>query len=177
MKKLILFTLKPHSVIDVITNSSSELFVGTAQSKENILALIEAVYPNYREEYEEIRNIDDLTASELDNFFNYACSPHQWPATKDMYPILPGFTFDELYEPKDDSKPAWNGEIQYDLKNNDPDPEYKWHTAYVTEDNLEEMKNKLDPQREMYFLFSISDNPDWEKQQIFESFMDRYHLG
>lgn len=177
MKKLVLFTLKPHSVIDVITNSSSELFVGTAQAKENIVALLEAAYPDYRNEYEEIKNIDDLTTSELDNFFSYACSPHQWPATKEMYPVLPGFTFEELYEPEDDGKKAWNGEVQYKLKNNDPNPEYKWHTAFVTDENLEEVKNRFDPNREMYFLFSISDNPNWEMQERLEAFMDRYHLG
>lgn len=177
MKKLVLFTLKPHSVIDVITNSSSELFVGTAQAKENIIALIEAAYPDYRNEYEEIKNIDDLDASELDNFFSYACSAHRWPATKEMYPVLPGFTFDELYEPEDGGKLAWNGEVQYDLKNNDIDPECEWHNAYVIPENLEEIKNKLDPKREMYFLFSSCENPNWEKQEMFESFMDRYHLG
>jgi len=172
-----LFTLRVHSIICEITNSSSELFVGTSQAKENIVALIEAAYPEYRNEYDEIKNIDDLTEDELDTFFNYACSSHCWPATKEMYPILPGFTFDELYEQKDYGKPAWNGEIQYELKNNDVNPEYKWHSAFVTEENLLEIKNKLDPKREMYFLFSSDENPDWDYQERLMSFMDRYHLG
>lgn len=176
-KKKILFTLKPHSVIDVITNSSSELFVGTAQSKQTILDLIMAVYPDYLLEYDEVRSIDELSAEELDTYFDYACSPHCWPATKEMYPVLPGFTFEELYEVDDDGKPAWNGSLQYKLKNNDVDPEYSWHTAFVTERNFEEIKNKLDPKREMYFLFSRGENPDWDMQEMLETFMDRYHLG
>lgn len=175
--KLVLFTLKPHSVIDVITNSSSELFVGTSQSKEKMQELIETVYPNFRNEYEELKNIDDLTPDELDTFFSYACSPHMWPASKFMYPVLPGFTFEELYEVDDDGKRAWNGELQYRLKNNDYDPENKWHSSFVTENNFEEIKNKLDPRREMFFLFSTDENPDYEKQEVLESFMDRYHLG
>jgi len=177
MEKKILFTLKPHSVVDVITNSSSELFVGSSQSKETMISLIENVYPEYLNEYEHIKTIDDLSESELNTYFSYTCSAHRWPAEKSMYPVLNGFTFDELYEPKDDSKPAWNGEIQYDLKNNVINKKHKWDHSFVTSENLEEIKNKLDPKREMYFLFSIDDNPNWEMQEELECFMTRHHLG
>lgn len=177
MKKLIMFTLKLHSVIDVITNSSSELFVGKAQSKEIMESMIKELYPNYLDEYDELLNIDELSPDTLDTYFYYACSSHCWPATKEMYPILPGFTFEELYEPEDDGKPAWNGSIQYRLKNNDPDPDCKWHRSFVTEENFEEIKNKLDPKREMYFLFSKDENPDWEYQEKLEMVMERHHLG
>jgi hypothetical protein len=42
-----------------------------------------------------------------------------WPASKNQYPVLKGFTFDELYEPKEKD---WNGQIQYELKNNIKNP-------------------------------------------------------
>ena len=102
MKK-ILFIIKPHSVIDVITNSSTELFVGKNQSKENIIEMIKEIYPNYLKEYREVKNIDDLTYRDLDIYFNYACLPYNdienmfKPITKSSYPILNGFTFEELY--------------------------------------------------------------------------------
>ena len=173
----VLFTIRPHSIIDVITNSSTELFVGKSNSKEELIELIEEVHPNFRNEYEEIKHIDEVDPSELESYFCYMCSPHQWPASKRMYSVLPGFTFDELYEPEDNGTPAWNGEVQYKLKNNVANPKNKWDRDFVTEANIEEIKNKLDPERKMYFMFSIEDNPEWDYQEKLSEFMTRIHLG
>jgi hypothetical protein len=173
MKKILFVLNNLHSMIDVITNSSSELFVGNSNNKKEMLNLIKEVYPNYLNEYEELKGIDDLTIGELETYIDFYCSPLCWPAKKEYYPILPGFTFDELYE-AENNKPAWNGEIQYQLKNNDS--EYAWG-GFVTESNFEEIKNKLDPNRQMYFLFSLDDNPNWEYQERLQEIMERFHLG
>jgi len=170
----VLFTIRTHSIIDVITNSSSELFVGKSQSKEEIIELIKAVYPEYLSEYHEILSIEELTFEQLDNYFSYACSPHCWPSTKEMFPVLPGFSFDELYEL---GTPSWSKIPQYDLRNNDSKAEKPWQKKFVTEENFEEIKNKLDPKREMYFLYSLYENPDWDMQEELELIMQRYHLG
>ena len=169
MKK-ILFLLKPHSIVGCITNSSSELFVGESLTKEGMIKLIEEVYPYYLNEYEEIKGIDDLDYRQLNTYFSYACSAHCWPATKDQFPVLPGFTFEELYDAEDDGKPAWNGEVQYRLKCNE-------RYYFVTPQNFEEIKKKLDPNKQMFFLFSKDDNPDWDMQEKLEMFMERFHLG
>ncbi len=177
--KKILFVLYIDNAIDLITNSSSELFVLTAKSKSLATNMIESVYPNYLNEYAEIKHINDLTLEELDSYFSYHCSPHMWPAKKSNYPIIPGFTFEELYEPEKDwqtgeeKKPAWNGEIQYKLRNNSSD---KWG-GFVIEENKEEILNKLDPERKMYFLYSLDENPDWDMQEKLMEVADRYHLG
>jgi hypothetical protein len=176
MEKKTLFIIQPHSMVDVITNSSSELFVFEGKEKETIIEMIKSVYPDYLEEYSELKNISELTSNELDMYFSYMCSPHIWPARKSQYPILPGFTFDELYEPEKDWKTgdikqsAWNGEIQYRLKNNE-----KFY--FVTDENREECINKLSPNRDMYFLFSYDDNPNYEYQELLEMFGQRIHLG
>ena len=169
-----IFTILPHSHIDVITNSSSELFVtDNVNSKHDIQELIKSVYPNYLNEYEEIKHIDELNADQLDNFFWYLCSTHCWPATKRQYPIPNGFTFEELYQ-EDDDGVAWNGEMQYKLKDNS---DGSWPGRFITESNIQLMKTKLDPDRKMYFLYSIDENPNWEMQEELEQFMTRYHLG
>lgn len=177
--KRALFFVKVHSQIDVITNSSSELFVGLNKSRETLLAAIEALYPNYLSEYEPLKNIDEITPRTLDLYFDFATSPGHWPSTKDEYPILPGFTFDELYEVDDDDSGYNNSKhTQYRLRNNDSDKENsRWGGSFVTEENFEEIKNKLDPNREMFFLFSIGENPDFEYQEELEKIMIRYHLG
>lgn len=179
----VLFTLKVHSIVDVITNSSSELFVGKNQSKDEMIEMIEEIYPHYLNEYDELKSIDDLTISELEGYLSYYCTAHCYPASRSQYPILDGFTFDELYEPKKDwktgkvKKAAWNGELQYALRDNLKDKDNNWNTSFVTEENFEDVKNKLDPNREMYFLYSIYDNPNWDYQEKLELFMTRIHMG
>jgi len=176
MSKKVIFKFNIDNIINIITNSSSELFVLDGETKEIVSEMIKEVYPEYLNEYEEIKSIDDLSADDLDNYFSYACSPHMWPASKGNYPILNGFTFDELYAPKSD-KPAWNGELQYELIDNRKDETTKWNYAFVTEENLEEIKDKLDPNRKMHFLFSIDDNPNWDMQEELMAIGERHHLG
>ena len=168
-----LFVIRPHSIVDLITNSSSELFVFNGKQKKVLKNSIEAVYPDYLSEYKELKSVDDLRPEELNTYMSFVCSSRMWPATKSMYPVLPGFTFDELYTPDDNGVPAWNGEIQYQLRNN----EGCKYGDFVTEQNFEEIKNKLDPNREMFFLFSLDENPNWDMQEELESFGTRYHLG
>lgn len=183
MMAKIIFTIKPHSVIDVITNSSTELFVGKNQSKQAMDELIKEIYPNYLYEYEELLTIDDLTVDQLNEYFDYTCSAHCFPSSKAKMPIIPGFTFEELYE-EDGRGVAWNGELQYILKNNyidpDPDPDEDplfLPSQFITEENFEEMKRKLDPNKEMLFLYSIDENPNWDYQKKLMTIMDRTHLG
>ena len=175
MKK-VLFTINVHSIVDTITNSSSELFVGTSNSKEELIMLIENVYPDFRNEYEDIKHIDELDMGELENYFWFVCSAHQWPATKEMYPVLNGFTFDELYEKESEEK-HWMGDYDYKLKDNRIDKSNKWGKCFITEENFEEIKNKLDPERKMFFMYSKGENPDWEYQEKLSCFMDRIHMG
>lgn len=178
-RKLFLFKID-HS-IDLITNSSSELFVLSGNSKDHVVEMIKNVYSDYLNEYEELKSIDELTIRELESYFNYACSSHCWPSSKHQLPILPGFTFEELYEPEKDyqtgkqKEPAWNGQIQYELKNNShPNESYG---NFVTEENKQELINKLDPNKKMFFLFSIDENPNWNYQEQLMQIGERFHLG
>lgn len=167
----ILFTIKPHSIIDVITNSSSELFIGKTQNKNEIIELIKKVHPYYLGEYEELKSIDELSLRELNTYIEHSCNPSIWPTNNKLqYPLLNGFTFDELYVKV---KTAWNGHDQYELKSYDGSK----YGSFVVDENFEEIKNKLDPNREMYFLFSIDDSPDFDMQEKLANFMERYHLG
>lgn len=178
-----LFVINAKNVIDVITNSSSELFVLKGETKKIVDEMIKNLYPNYKKEYKELIHSSKLTIDQLDLYFNYLCSPHQWPASKYMYPVPDGFTFEELYEPKKDwqtgelEKPAWNGEIQYELKNNLKNKKNKWSRSFVTKENHKEILNKLDPERKMYFLFSKDENPNWEMQEQLMTIGERFHLG
>jgi len=118
-----------------------------------------------------------MTCEELDDYFSWICSPCMYPAEKHMYPIIPGFTFDELYQEKIVDRPTWHNIVQYELINNNPAAEKPWDNRFVCDHNFEEIKNKIDPKREMYFLYSIDENPDWDMQEKLQKIMRRYHLG
>jgi hypothetical protein len=169
-----IFVMNVENTIGLITNSSSELFVLKGQTKDIVEQMLSNVYSDWRNEYCDVKNISDLSPHELDTFFQYACSAHMWPASRNNYPVLKGFTFDELYEEDKESNLTWNGQIQYRLKSNDMTFKYG---PYVTDDNFSELVGKLCPEKNMWFLFSKDENPDWEMQQRLENIADRYHLG
>ena len=53
-----------------------------------------------------------------------------------------------------------------------------WHFGrFVTDKNREEIINKLCPNKNMWFLFSIDENPNWDMQEKLMNIAERYHLG
>jgi len=174
--KRVCFLINPQSIIDVITNSSSELFVFNGNDKEIIEDIIKNVYPDYLLEYEALVSVRELDLEELDSLMNWMTGSYCWPARKYQYKIPGSFTFDELYEAESD-KPAHNGELQYVLKKNYQNPDSKWDYSFVTEENYEWVSNKLDPTNSMYLLYSYDENPDWDMQEELMNIGDRYHLG
>lgn len=173
MKKKVIFIVKVNHSIDLITNSSSELFVLEGQTKDIVDSLLKGVHPDYLDEYAEPKNITELTTDELDNFFSYATGSNRWPAQKSDYKIPNGFTFEEVYEP-DDKGPAWNGAIQYKVRNNEPGKSWG---SFVTEENREWFLDRYNPERNLYFVYSHDENPDYENQEKMWQVAQRYHLG
>ncbi len=142
------FVLDLHSIVDIITNSSSELFVS---DKDEVVVreFISTVYPDYLSEYEDIKETSELSTAELSMFFDYEYG--SWQGDK---VVLDGFTYDEMYH---DEK---YGDYSYAVLR----PEF-------VRDKLPAIIGKK------YFLFSLSDNPNWEMQEQLMLFMTRYHLG
>lgn len=182
--KKTLFTFYIDNVVDVITNSSSELFVLEGETLSIVEEMIENVYPKYTNEYAKPIHISALDIESLDSFFNYACGSNVWPATKQDYHVPVGFTFDEVYEPEKDGEtgkeepPACNGHIQYQVKDNTiRKPDERYHMgSFVTESNKEYILSKLDPERKLYFMYSLDENPDWDMQEKLMEIGQRYHL-
>jgi len=154
--KRILFTLKPHSIVDVITNSSSELFVGKSQSKQEMIELIKEVYPDYLNEYEELQSLNELSNSEFGTYLSY-----KYSIWSDDLILSKKFSIDPetLYANWGDY-----GKIE-------------WWFSKLSNEGASLIKQKLDPNNEMYFLYSIDGNPNWEMQEELSNIMTRYHLG
>jgi hypothetical protein len=183
MKKLFLIQVDNH--IDLITNSSSELFVLRGKTKDVIEEMIDAVYPDFRSEYE-LKVMSEVDTWYLDLYMQRLCSPKDYDdifraesMTMDMLPVPKGFTFNELYEEIYEDK-YFRGNIvrvrKYILRNNKIS-EYDWDRSFITDENREDVINRLFPNGDVWFLFSLEDNPNYEKQELLESIGQRFHLG
>lgn len=178
-KTLLVFNIA--NVIDIITNSSSELFVLKAETASIAEEMLLNVYPDYESEYEKIKPVEEVSNEELDNFLNYHCSARCWPYSKEELPLLKGFTFDELYEIDINEKTGkpkknWQGHFDYSLRRNSEDKR-KYHGSFVVNENRERVINAIKETVGNYFLYSLDENPNYEKQEELEQIATRYHLG
>ena len=154
MKKRKLFVFNVSNVIDLITNSSSELFILSGNNMNEVKSLIESVYPNYLSEYQEVVSIDNISEEELDTYLTY-----EYNTWDDRLTLSKVFNIDPnvLYSNYSDfeTKKYWHGQIS--------------DVGYSL------IREKLP--KDMYFLYSINENPNWEMQENLMNIATRYHLG
>ncbi len=154
MKKRKLFVFNVSNVIDLITNSSSELFILSGNNMNEVKSLIESVYPNYLSEYQEVVSIDNISEEELYTYLTY-----EYNTWDDKLTLSKVFNIDPnvLYSNYSDfeTKKYWYGRIS--------------DVGYSL------IREKLP--KDMYFLYSINENPNWEMQENLMNIATRYHLG
>lgn len=187
-KTLFVFTLD--HCVDIITNSSSELFVLEGQNieilKETVNGLYEEFlnenennldlnrngyirdrYPSYLTQYNEIKALKDCDNEDIDTYISYAY------CTYSNKKIIDGFTFEEMYE-----IPKYLLKLKKDKKDTTPfKPSDYWLKDNFVENNRERIIKSLDPKGTMFMLFSSEENPVYEFQEKLECIATRYHLG
>lgn len=157
--KKVLFALNVDNIIDIITNSSSELFVLKSDSKQVVCSLLESVYPDFLDEYREPIQYKDMDEDEFESCIHWL---YGWSNEKGECEVFPGFTFDELFEKSDYS---WRDTI-----------EYRWKDGVLAE-NKDRIIQAIDPNNHLWFLYSRDENPNWEMQEELMQIGRRYHLG
>lgn len=65
-----MFVFRVNHILDIITNSSSELFIFRGKSADAVREMIKTVYPDYLNEYEDIKGVESLDGEELENYIN-----------------------------------------------------------------------------------------------------------
>lgn len=152
MKKI--FEFNVDNTIDIITNSSSELFVLKGETKKSVEEMIRSVYYNFENEYI-LTSLEDANTDQLNSY---------------IYAVLKGYHEDEFFLCR--------------KLNVRPDVLYKNFGSYgITsnwiEDYSEEGKKIIMNfvPKGTYLLFSIDDNPNWEHQEDLQSIASRYHMG
>lgn len=154
MKKTI-FTLNVDHVIDIITNSSSELFVLEADTLKIAAKMIAEVYPDYTSEYE-LKTTKELTPDELNTYLDYKGYYNgQRELPDSIFNIAPELLWKN-----------WNNRF-----------DRKYYHKSISDSGAELVKEKMDPKNKMFFLFSLDENPDWDYQEKLMEIATRYHLG
>ena len=143
--------------VDIITNSSSELFVLEGEEKNIVEALIASVYPDYLTEYHPLQGWDDLSNSELLSMYSRELD-WTFDESKVKNNLPEGFTFDELFQKNSKGIVRLN----YDCLN---------------DSNRIHMENYLSKGKKKFFLYSLDENPNWDYQEKLSKIADRYHLG
>lgn len=181
LQKRILYTIKIDNVVDIITNSSSELFVLEGETDTIVEEMISNIYPNYLREYEELKDIRTMTNREINEFLDWHLGrkSHMWSSNREYtnpkdYVQLPGFEFEEVY---DVQKGLKHGE--YEVVDNLPEDEktHDWDSGFTVDSNRKRVIKAIEETTGRFFLYSIDENPDWEYQEKLSDIGTRYHLG
>jgi hypothetical protein len=140
-------------------------------NKENIINLIESIYPDYLNEYAELQTTEELSINSLLDYLEFSYIYNSdWLNRTVLDNIISlslnlpdGIEFDDFY--KLDEWYLKQGKKEYVL-----------NRSYIN-DNVDKVKKAIDPDNRLFFLFSLHENPNYEMQQELESLGVRYHLG
>ena len=162
IKPVFIFNL--HSIVDIITNSSSELFVLKSDSKKILSNLLTSVYPNYLEEYDEPKLLGFSSDEELDWYIGWVYNTYgdKDGGYRGKLDVFEGFTFEEMYEQDN----TWRRR----------DDIYKLKPYFISNNRVKLLKI-LDPENNTCLLYSKDDNPNWDYQEKLMQIGEKYHLG
>lgn len=159
----IIFEFNIDNIIDIITNSSSELFIIEGESSEIISDMVTNVYSDYLDEYTEPRLLKDCSVDEIETllyrkFNNFL---YEKDASIDKIETIKEINKEDLFIYN-----TWgNGEKYIEL-----------NTEWI-ENNKELVSKEIDPESSKYMMFSLHDNPNHEMAKKLSEIGNRVYLG
>lgn len=174
MKKT-LFTIFVDNTIDIITNSSSELFVLNGDTLNTVQQMVASIHPDYLTEYHGVVALKDannmLTETYLDWIEN--SWDNHWEKTRDMSEKQKI----EYYIQKHTEEAEKYGMLPEGFYENWDERNNKHFYSRISEKGYDAVRHTLDPNGRIFLLLSLYDNPNWDKQEALMSIGSRYHLG
>ena len=165
-----LFVFQVQSFTDVVTNSSRELFVYTGTERE-IEKLLNNTVPGWENEYCSPVSLDNISKDDLETYMDYAYDSYDWRH------------WNENITRENSMQTRWAKELgidPYKLYSNydkwDPNSkDYKISQLHLRDGWDKLVKAKLP--KNLVFVFSRYENPDWDRQEIMMNYGTRCHLG
>lgn len=198
MKKT-LFVFNIQSISDVITNSSSELFVfDNKNTVAEVIAILDSIYPNWSTEYNDPVLLRDADDEEVETYFDYSMAYSDIEDYGTYYREEDGDPIEYAKKKAKTYKAAitkflkknWNLDVKFSDFYKDADDCYKkflphhmeqfrgslnmWWYPQITDSGLSMLREKNDNR---ILLFSKDENPNWDYQEKLMEVAERYHLG
>jgi hypothetical protein len=175
-----LFVFKIQSVSDVITNSSSELFVFDGNNENEVREILDSIYPNWKNEYNSPKDVSKFDKEELSDFLENTREINGW---EEYYLKKPDFELRkknmELRCCELSSEIGLKPEEAYDnWEIWDPTNHEDWQniSLKISDKFVDKFKEHANKEK-IFALYSLDENPDWEYQELLSEVADRYHLG
>lgn len=174
---MILFKFSIQSVSDVITNSSSELFVFRNRTKELVSNLLDSLYPDWRTEYKDPEPIKEMSEDTLRRYISWTLD--KWGAIwkdeeipESMWPEKKGNSeFAKIARDHGLSpEKFWKFWSRY----NPNDKNWRYRYPEISKAGMNAFKRI---HKNEIALWSKDENPNWEWQEKLETVATRYHLG
>ena len=203
-----LFIIKIQSQSDVITNSSSELFIfDDKNSKEEVIELLDNVYPDWRKEYAEPIPFSEIKENDLwylfpDSHFDIEGDFHRIICDHIKESKVPYKDFIETSECnellKEFNKNLKTGKYNLlevelareyglepevfwtnfdDLKVEIKGEEWKYIDCPFLEISEEGKEALIKANSNSWLLYSLDENPNWDHQEDLMEIATRIHLG
>ena len=170
-----LFVIAVDNMINLITNSSSELFVLNGETLNSVKELVENIYPEYKRDYREPIALRDADNSDVNTYINWVedSSYDRWYHTRNMSKEQRiQYNIQEYI--KQAQKYGLNPEEFFENWDNRNDEHYY---SNISSKGYDVIRKTLDPNGKIFLLFSHDDNPNWDMQEALMSIGERYHLG
>jgi hypothetical protein len=203
-----LFIIKIQSQSDVITNSSSELFIfDDKNSKDEVIELLDNVYPDWRNEYAEPVPFSEINENEL----WYLIPNSSYDISNDFHHIICDHIKESKVPYKDFIETSECNELLKEFNENLKTEKYKLPEAELAREcglepevfwtNFDDLKVEIKGEEWKYIhctyseiseegkealikanpntwlLYSLYENPDWDHQEDLMEIATKIHLG
>jgi len=195
--------MKVQSYSDIITNSSSELFVfEDGKSVDEVIDTLNEIYPDWRKEYTEPDTLKNADFDDIDIFLSYEtywlgkAELENYCKRNNIKPTRFGdfVSYDHVDVTKDDFDKELSVAKKYaEELGSTPDKVFKnWdvYNPFASYKDKDELDLDTYPEMSIYgiglyqekfgyyvTLRSIGENPDWDYQEKLMEVAHRYHLG
>lgn len=177
MKNRVVFVFSIQSVSDVITNSSSELFVFEGNSKKDVIEILDTMYPTWKDEYIEPSEVGEFDDEGIVDFLRFT---HKLRSFDEH--MISNYSF--LTLKKNKTLECCKLAKQFKLK---PEEAYTNWDILGTDDSYENSIPKPSEElikrfreyakkNKIVILCSIDENPDYHYQDLLMEIADRFCL-
>lgn len=177
-RDLITFNIQSYS--DIITNSSSELFVFQSPQLKEVISSLDRLAKGWREEYTEPMFFKDMDARSQDEYIDWVADIpyyYDWDGTLEEFnEYVTKIIHRDTLVPEDEIPSLFENWNQPEIHQIGKDREYIYYNLRFSDKGREVYSNKF---KYDICMWSLDENPNWERQ---EHIMDwchgkRYHLG